>query len=285
MNDALVSHRSTPHLSASSLRSYIDCSLEYKFSRLDKLQPAFVSSSLLLGSAVHGTVEQCNIIRSEGFYMEQEEALDDFCKRFSHMVKETEAKGIPVKWKEKESFDSAMEQGQSLVRLYAEAADLERVESDAIILATELPFAISLPGVPVPIIGAMDVVQEEKDGSLTIVEVKTTAKSYTTSDIDMTDQLTCYQMALREIGYAGRDVNLRLDTLVKTKVPKLETHYTARTELDEARLTRKLRETWMAIEAGIFLPSDGSWKCSGCAYRKACAEWSLADSSVLTEAA
>ena len=52
--------RKQPHLSVSSINSYIDCSLMYKFSRIDKLKPDFLSDNLVFGSCIHRILAEFN---------------------------------------------------------------------------------------------------------------------------------------------------------------------------------------------------------------------------------
>ena len=49
--------RKSPHLSASSVNSYIDCSLAYKFSKIDFIPQEFVSDAMIFGSCIHKTLE------------------------------------------------------------------------------------------------------------------------------------------------------------------------------------------------------------------------------------
>lgn len=273
---SLALWRTTPHLSASGLRDYIDCSLQYRFSRIEKRTPEFVSSALILGSAVHKSVEAVNLQRQEGLVIDPSETESAFSAILTDIVKGYEARGVPIRFKDKETPESLLDQGKALTRLYAENTIQEMNTSALRVLFAELPFMIEVPGVAVPVIGAMDLLLEDaSSGGLVLCEVKTTAKSYGAGEVDGTDQTTIYQMALRQLGYGDREVELRIDTLVKTKVPKFESHYTARTELDEARLKRKLRETWRGISSGLFVPSDGNWRCAACGFKQACAEWSL----------
>ena len=41
--------RKTPHLSASAVSDYLDCSLMYKFGRIDKIKAAFTPDALEFG--------------------------------------------------------------------------------------------------------------------------------------------------------------------------------------------------------------------------------------------
>jgi putative RecB family exonuclease len=66
---------------------------------------------------------------------------------------------------------------------------------------------------------------------------------------------------------------LKLDTLIKTRQPKFEPHYTVRTEDDEKRAVRKIKAVYEGIKNHIYIPNDTSWKCNGCAYHTYCTEW------------
>ena len=50
--------RKLPHLSASSIGEYVECSLLYKFGRIDKLPMEFKSDSLEFGTCIHKVLEQ-----------------------------------------------------------------------------------------------------------------------------------------------------------------------------------------------------------------------------------
>ena len=88
-------------------------------------------------------------------------------------------------------------------------------------------------------------------------------------------QLTVYQLAVKANGFSDREILLKFDCLIKTKTPKFEPCWTTRSEVDEKRLVRKTFQVWEGISKGVFIPNDQSWKCNGCAYKKACDEWFL----------
>ena len=46
--------RKQPHLSVSSINSYIECGLQYKFSKIEKQKPDFLSDNLVFGSVSTG---------------------------------------------------------------------------------------------------------------------------------------------------------------------------------------------------------------------------------------
>jgi putative RecB family exonuclease len=46
------------HISYTQIRTYIDCSLRYKFAYVDKLPPETISVSLIFGSAMHEALKE-----------------------------------------------------------------------------------------------------------------------------------------------------------------------------------------------------------------------------------
>ena len=50
--------RKTPHLSASSINEYVECSLLYRFGRVDRLPMEFVAAELEFGTAIHKVLEE-----------------------------------------------------------------------------------------------------------------------------------------------------------------------------------------------------------------------------------
>lgn len=151
----------------------------------------------------------------------------------------------------------------------------QRPSDDTKVIGTEIPFSFEIEGVEVPIIGAIDLIEEDEQGNLIIVDHKTAARAYSKQDIDRSLQMTLYAMAARDLGFQADQILLRFDCLIKTKKPKFEQYDAKRNQEDEARLKRKIRQVWQAIQKGVFIPQDGSWKCDGCVYRKRCDQWFL----------
>ena len=58
--------RSTPHLSASSIGDYVECSLLYKFGRVDRLPMEFKSDALEFGTCIHKVLEEYYLEKMSG---------------------------------------------------------------------------------------------------------------------------------------------------------------------------------------------------------------------------
>jgi putative RecB family exonuclease len=143
------------------------------------------------------------------------------------------------------------------------------------VIAVEEAFIFEINGIPLPIVGAIDLVEQDESGTIIITDHKTSSRAYSIDEIDQNPQVTIYQMAARANGFADREILLKFDCLVKTKTPKFEQYYTTRTDTDEIRLVRKIQTVWNGINSQVFIPNDTGWKCKGCPYKKACNEWFL----------
>jgi len=141
------------------------------------------------------------------------------------------------------------------------------------IIGIEEAFSFCLPGISIPFIGAMDLIEEDNAGTIIVTDHKTSGKAYSIADVDQNQQLTLYKMALKSMGYVDREILLKFDTLIKTKNPRFEQYWTTRSELDEHRLVRKAIQVWEGIQKGVFIPNDTSWKCKNCSYKVACDSW------------
>ena len=254
-----------PHLSASAINDYVDCGLQYKFGRIDRLPLEFISDALVYGSVIHKALEEFHREKMLGNVLSTKDLHRMFEK---HWRQEAEGRE-DIQYTKGKSFDMLLMEGKELLTTYYE----KRPKDDFHVVAIEEPFSFTLPGLPVPIIGVQDLVEEDESGTLIIVDWKTSSKAYSRDEVDKNLQLGIYQMAAKQNGYADREILLRFDCLVKTKTPKFEQYYTTRTEIDERRIQKKVLQVWEGISKGLFIPNDTSWKCKGCSYKNYCDEW------------
>ena len=260
--------RKEPHLSASAINDYIDCSLQFRFSRIDRLEPEFTPESLEFGSIMHLVLAD--------FYREKMDGKKLTLKKlhslFTNYCKEAVKENEDIKFGDGHDFETFLSQGKALLTTYYEKLP----ENDFRVVSVEEPFKLRIEALDVPVIGVTDLVEEDKEGTIIITDWKTSASSYSSDRIDKNFQLTVYYMALKANGYADREILLRIDCLIKTRTPKFEQYYTTRTELDEKRAIRKIAQVWDGIRKGVFIPNDSHWKCNGCSYKTYCDEWFIA---------
>jgi len=257
--------RKTQHLSASSIGTYVECSLMYKFSKIDKIPMEYKSDAMEFGSAIHQTLD---------YYYQEKLIGEDLLLKDIHAIFETTWKNIAedktdIQYTKKNDFKSLLMLGKDLFTTWFN----KKPDDNYNIIGIEEAFSFYLPGIPIPFIGAMDLIEEDKIGTIIITDSKTSARAYSADEVDQNQQLTLYQMALKSMGYTNKFILLKFDTFIKTKTPKFEQYWTTRSELDEHRLIRKAAQVWDGIQKGVFIPNDTSWKCKNCSYKKACNEW------------
>lgn len=247
-------------LSVSQVQTYLGCPLQYRFRYVEKIPPPWRPSALVFGSSVHAAVEWFHRERLAGKTPTPEATAAVFAADWFAQNLE------PVVFPEKESKEILAEKGKALVALYvSEHGDAlpalieDRFEIDLTDPETGEVFDIRLRGV-------IDLV--EQDG--TLVELKTAARTFDTGSLERHLQLSTY--ALVRFLATGEIPKLRIDALLKTKVPRLERLPASRTIEDLAWTTRLIESVAFAIRSGCFFPNP-SWKCPECEYFAHCQKW------------
>jgi putative RecB family exonuclease len=256
-----------PHLSASSIGTYMECGLCYKFNKIDKLKPEFTPDSLVFGSVIHKTLACYYIEKRIGITLSLQEIHEAFEEFWSMDAKDNEE----IQYVNGKDYQSYITDGKDLLSAWHD----NHPDDSFKILGIEKGFFFHIPGMDIPLVGFIDLIEEDESGTVIITDFKTAGRSYSKDDIDKNMQISLYQLAMKSNGYTNREILLKLDCLIKTKKPKFEQYYTTRTEADEKRLIRKIQNVWDGICKGVYLPNDTSWKCSGCQYQKACEQWFL----------
>lgn len=266
MATAIEELRKSAHLSASGITDFTTCPLLYRFSRIDKLESGFDSAELHFGSAIHKALERLYRFRMEGKKLFKPELLLEFEAAFMERVLDNPK----VRFKDGKDFASMLAEGKALLEVYCEHYPQEQYKT----LFVEEPFSFEVEGVDVPLVGVMDLVEEDPQGTIIITDWKTAARAYNTVEVDNNIQLLLYQMAVKQMGYEDREIILKFDVLLKLKTPKLTSYYTTRTEQDEDRFIRKVQMIAKGMEHGLYYPTNGNWKCSYCQYKEtACKNW------------
>ena len=262
----LAKLRDQPHLSVSAISDYMDCGLLYKFGRIDKLQPEFKADALIFGTAIHAVLaEFYEELKTTCKKMSAKQLQEIFESQWQRLAQDRE----DIQYKQDKDYDTLLLEGKELLSIFHQKLP----EDEGSIIAIEEPFEFWLDNLPVPIIGVYDLVLADAAEVITIVDHKTVGKAYSNSDIDKNFQLTVYNLAAKSNGFKDREILLRFDVLVKTKVKKFEQYYTTRTELEEMKAIKKILAVYDGITKGVFIPNDTSWKCSGCAFKQACENW------------
>ena len=259
--------RQKPHLSASGVNEYVECGLLYRFGRIDRLPMEFVAAELEFGTVIHKVLEEYYRAKMMG----QKRLLTDLHYLFKEYWKDATTRRTDIQYQEGQGAKILSMLGVDLLTAWH-----SKLQEDSFqVIAVEEAFSFNLPDISAPIIGAIDLLEQDESGALIITDFKTSGRSYSVDEVDRNQQLTLYQMAMKQNGHAGHEILLKFDCLIKTKSPKFESYWTTRSERDEIRMERKIRQVWSGISKGVFIPNDTSWKCPRCHYRKACDAWFL----------
>ena len=264
----LMELRKKPHLSSSSINDYVECGLLYKLGRIDHIPMEFKPDSLEFGSIIH-------LVLGE-FYQERMMGNSLLLKDIHYLFEKHWGKwegNLSIKYSKGKDFNSILIGGKDLLSAWYNKLPKDNFR----ILSIEEGFSFYIPGLPIPIIGATDLVEEDDSGTIIITDWKTAGKSYSNDDVDNNMQLTIYQMAAKANGFKNRETLLKFDVLIKTKKPDFKQYWTSRDEIDEKRVTKKISACWEGIKKGVFIPNDTSWKCKNCSFKTACNEWFLTE--------
>jgi putative RecB family exonuclease len=255
-----------PHLSASSIGDYRECSLHYRFSRIDRLQAEFVSDSLVFGKTLHRVVALFHQGRLIGTIPDLTELQDRFVQLWT-----TEAEANDrIRYCEGKDFHTLRDDGKALVQTFYDNFPLD---DNVRVISIEEPFCFSVAGTRWPVIGITDLVEEDEAGNIIVSDAKFLSKAMSNDQIDRHFQLTLYHRALVHAGYGDRNILLRLDCVIKNKTPRFVQYFTSRTDEDITRAEKIIRSVHEAIEKEVFIPNDLSWRCKNCGYKTFCDSW------------
>jgi putative RecB family exonuclease len=261
----ITGFKAKPHLSASSIGDYIDCGLLYKLSRIDKIRPEFESDAMELGSAIHMTLAEFYEAKMTGEKLPLKEIQDSF-EGFWRELAEDNPK---IQYAEGKDFETLLREGKELLIPWYNKLS----ENEFKVIGVEEPFILTLRELAVPIIGYIDLIEEDEAGTIIITDHKASGRSYSNDETDKNLQLTLYQIAVKANGFMGREILLKFDCLIKTKTPKFDQFWTSRTEKEEKRAIKKIKEVWRGIVKEVFIPNDGHWKCKNCGFKEHCDEY------------
>ena len=171
-----------------------------------------------------------------------------------------------MRFKNKDSIDSLLEKGKQLLAIYLKDYPRNGVR------ATEMSFRVPLydletgETIDVPLDGYIDIIEDND----TVVELKTAARSYNSTVIQQHLQLTAYAYAFLYL--YKRYASLRIDLLIKSKNPSLNSFKVHRDKDSMIRFFHIAKCVLNAIESGHFFPNEG-WQCPGCEYYEVCQKW------------
>lgn len=250
------------YLSPSSVKSYMSCSLRFFFEKVEQIRKP-TSPALHVGKVVHAALQTYHLASWRGEDSSVEIIKKAYLENFS-LIESTE--GI-VSYPDEDSRLKLRECGWNVVQAFLDSPEAIHQQKP---IGVEVMLQSQLPGLDVPIRGAIDLVQ----GDLIPVDYKTTAAKpdMANAPFDHELQLVTYQMLIEE-STGETPPSLDLIYLVKTKTPQI-----IRVKTQPANTHRKQRiiDLYKIAYEGIiserFNPQPGM-QCSWCSFKNECVGW------------
>ena len=237
------------HLSYSSISTYQMCARAWKYHYVDKA-PTKVGAALVFGSAFHGAIEE---------YLRQTNV--PLVAWHSHWNAQLEQDGTDrVDWGT-DTPEALYNLGVTMLsaKEVIEPLSTIRVMVDGKGPVIEKYVTLQVPGVPIPVIGYIDVMTVDGVPG----DFKTSARRWSDDKGAEEMQPVFYLAALNQEGWSGnKDRRFRHYVFTKTKKPELQIIETTRTAGEMLWLLDMVRSVWEGISAEVYPMNPGSWKCS-----------------------
>lgn len=254
-----------PATSASQLVSYAMCPRRYFLTYVAGATPEHRSTSLVLGSAVHGAAGWFFSERLEGREPTMEDAESvlraDLC---AEIVEQD------IRWKETTPEELEADSLRYLRAYLTAHASLPVVGVEQ---AFQVPLVDPATGEVLgrPLKGFFDFVLEDR-----VVELKTAAKSWSEFELARQLQIGAYNFATTSSSTDESIVEVHVIVKLKRE-PRVETFVVSRSQSDLRWWLRAAAEIEAAIAARHFPPSPSPYLCRDCEFEGACRKLGLED--------
>lgn len=234
----------TPHLSYSRVSRYLLCPEQYRLYYVENLRPRLPPASLEFGKAIHAALAAC--------FTEGQDAVTVFGESWDAL------KNAELRYACRESWEKLRERGQELLKKFFEE-ELPRLGT---VHASEKPFELVVSNLDLPFVGIIDLVADV-DNKLTVVDFKTSASKYQDYEVELSDQLTAYQLAEPAASQSA------LCVLVKTTEPRIDWYFSRRTGSQLAEYLQKVSTVGQQIATRVFYKRPGK-HCAYCDFLVSC---------------
>lgn len=214
-----------------------------------------------------------HLIRKEGGEPKENEARDVFRDVWTRQVLEDQN----IRFDGEITADTCSVQGADLVAAYLKASDPE----EQVVTVSEA-FAVPLIDaqgnvLEKPLVGELDC-RVSKNGCMTIVDWKTSARRWPKDQANKSLQPTVYLYGFKQL--YNQEVPMRFDVVVKNKTPVCEQHVTTRTPDQFHRMVELFKAVENMVKAEHWLPNEQGFYCAGCPHQEACKAWHRAANAV-----
>jgi putative RecB family exonuclease len=249
------------HISPTAAKAYLGCSLKFYFERVACIRKA-TPVALHLGKAVHAALQSFHLARWRGGDDSPETVAAAYEKAFSDLERDEG----PVNFDDEAEREKCRQDGLRVVAAYLDSPEAMKEKPRAV----EVMLKENIPGLSVPLTGAMDLVE----GNFTPVDFKSAAAKPDSANaaFDHEIQLVSYQL-LMEAATGETPPSLDLVFLVKTKTPQvIRVKSPPADKHRKQRVTALLETAVQGISEDRFHPQPGM-HCSWCQFKNECKAW------------
>jgi hypothetical protein len=245
------------HLSVTQLNAFLRCERAYQHQYILGEKPP-ASSDQVLGSAVHGAIAWA-ALQVEPVVPDEAGA---YFREYEWPNQVEDSGGVQeITWDNSSEVEAFPSLGARMVEVYAEQV-IPRLE----VAEVEKRFELSLPGVPIPIVGFLDIVQQ---GTRPAIDIKTSKRAQNTILPGWLLQGRVYQLA------EERDIDWHV--LTKQVSPQVVTCVQSPALLQtysevQARRTVEIVErlAWRINHCYAIYGEDRDWNWTGVSHTFAC---------------
>jgi len=257
--------RERDYISYSAISTFRQCPLKYFFKYVEGLPEDVVSSSLILGGAIHSAAEfHFDQLMAGNPVPDHDTLLAVFWDEWRDRNEEAE-----IRFGKNEDVSSVAKLADRILTEFRQS-DLA-VPHGKILGVEEQLRGELIPGVP-DLLARIDLIVEAED-HVTITDLKTSRSRWSNEQAeDSGEQLLLYSELVRRL-VPSKEVRLEFSVITKAAKPIAErlpvTYDLARID----RTKRIVERVWRSIQAGHFFPSPSPIACGGCPFRQPCREW------------
>lgn len=269
MTDRSAQPRAYPpeHLSSSSVDLLTDCSKLWAGKYRDGREGPR-SDALIIGSAFDAACEWFLRQRFTGAWVTGEQLGLRFGIEWDAQLARADPNG-PIDWGTRGEA-GAFEDGLHLATAPATLAALRSLKvaphpDNSQEPGLQVHVSLRVPGVSVPVIGFIDVLAAQPDGSTLILDIKTGRRRWPKGKERKELQARIYAAALWQTGLPFTSLRTAYWVFVPGMTPEscvVQKLDPALTERDLLLTLDLLRRSWRQIEAGTFTGNAHSWRCT-----------------------
>ena len=269
-------HNTELHVSASAIRTLQSCSKEFYYKYISGFEPEHVSANMLLGSAIHQSIAYYYKCMKENARLPTAKEMTALALL---VIDEAVNNEKPILFSKDHNHNWLRNEVSRLLTVFEENA-----YKPFKVLGVEERFSIPVynpvTGEVLPynekLVGYIDLIAQEQDGSILIVDHKVVSRCDKTKAANADVQMALYSVAVKQL-YNVDTVKLAYQNIKKTKTAKLEFQgikYNSSNELEAIEaVVSALELIGIAVshpKGKTIMSRLRSWKCKDCMYRERC---------------